>query len=185
MQFRSKGPATTGRHSPRRPPAADRPPSTAWLAAQEAFSAPKPTAASLPVVVVRRARAQEPLDAAGSRAEAPTPAAQMRPARVFRVVGGTAFEAGPDAAAPAEAMAPSASETSPSPRRKRRADTGRRPGPVKIIVEAPSAQVQGPVEAPAGPVSHQAQLETLAAMMGALDAVLGEIAHARGRVFLD
>lgn len=138
-----------------------------------------------PVVVVRRARGPEALETAVSRAEVPTPAAPTRPARVFRVVGGTAYQAGPGPAPQPEPTAHATPEPALSPRRNRRADTGRRPGPVRIIVEAPKAQAPSPVPPAADAMTHKEELETLAAMMSAVDAVLGEIMRARGLVFLD
>lgn len=52
-------------------------------------------------------------------------------------------------------------------------------------MEAPKAQPPGPVPSAAGAMTHKEELETLAAMMSAVDAVLGEIMRARGLVFLD
>lgn len=178
MQFHSKGPTTAGRHPARRPNPADRPPSTAWLAAQEAFSAPRPTAANSPVVVVRRASAQDLMESTGISADGPKPVAAARPARVFRVVGGTAMKADPQSTSPATDTAPPPLETVPV-KRNRRASPDRRPGPVKLIVQASSTPSDSPVASPAPGKSHGEQLHVLKTMMASLDAMLSEIMTAR------
>lgn len=193
MHFRSKAPAAPGRHPSRRRDPADRVPSTAWLAAQEAFSAPRPTPQDAPagpaVVVVRKARAPVPPAGPGEvpdgrPAPAPTPAlgpaaALEKPVRVFRVVtvpvpvpapADVVVPALPVAAAPAAAAA-----TAPT-RRRRRASVApeKQPGPVLRIVQP----VVPPV--PAVPrLTPAEELASLRQLMARLEEVLRDIQQAR------
>jgi hypothetical protein len=183
MHFRSKAPAAPGRHPSRRRDPADRVPSTAWLAAQEAFSAPRSTPLDQPaVVVVRKPRAPVPPavpgEAHASTASAvPGPVAvHEKPVRVFRVVTVPVPTPAPAEAAPvAPAAAVAAPVVAAAPRRRRRSVApDKQPGPVLRIVQPPAPAV------PAAPrMSPREELASLRRLMARLDEVLRDIQQAR------
>ena len=118
------------------------------------------------------------MESTGTAAEGPKPVAATRPARVFRVVGGTAVKADPQSASRATDTAQPQLETVPI-KRTRRANLDRRPGPVKLIVQASSTPSDNPVASPAPGKSYGEQLHVLKSMMASLDAMLSEIMTAR------
>ena len=189
MHIRSK--AQSVHHRPNAQPRdradrSDRAPSTAWLAAQEAFSAPRPVAAEPALVVVRKGRASEaePLaDVAPSAA--PEPA--ERAARVFRVVGAaTALAATASSAGTAETSplaAPAAAPLTATParprQRRRRVDVHKDPGPVLHIVQAPHVATQRAADPAQAGMSRGEEIVALQALMKQLDEVFDAISQAR------
>ena len=189
MHIRSK--AQSVHHRPNAQPRdradrSDRAPSTAWLAAQEAFSAPRPVAAEPALVVVRKGRASEaepPLYVASSAA--PVPA--ERPARVFRVVGAaTAVSATASSAGAAEtnplaspAFAPQAATAVRARQRRRRVDVHKDPGPVLHIVQAPRVASQPAADPAQAGMSRGEEIAALQALMKQLDEVFAAISQAR------
>ncbi len=201
MQFRTKLQAANDRHMPKHRDRADRPPSTAWLAAQEAFSAPRPVAAEPALVVLRKGRAAEPARPAGAKptvaaearrgerpveppAERPAEQPVERPARVFRVVTAAAdvvLTSGPGTTP----LAASSAAPGPTlPRRKRRVDVLKHPGPVRHIVQALPARAVMAAEPPPLSLSSGEAIARLWAEMAGLDAVFSEIHRARSFRFV-
>jgi hypothetical protein len=193
MHFRSK--AQQGHRSKHHEPA-DRMPSTAWLAAQAAFSAPQPVQAQPAVVVVHKSKpaamgwgadqtdAADAADAASSAsAAAGAPEYLERPARVFLVAPAPA---GDSAAAPLQDRAPAAEKAPPAvalrPRRRLHAD--KRPGPVLHITQpTPERAARDVSAAPRGPTIGE-QIASLQAMVAEVNTVLEHIQRARGLQFL-
>lgn len=145
------------------------PPSTAWLEAQAAFSAPAatpaatPAAGPVPVVVVRRSR---PLDAPPEGAQPAGPGTDggtARPARVFRVVSAPAADAGGVTPAPGIPEG-----RPPRPRRARRSQQA--PGVATVISFAVAAT-------PA--LTYREQMARLGELMRALDEALALALRAR------
>ena len=155
----------------------DRAPSSAWLAAQEAFSAPRPVAAEPALVVVRKGRATEAEPSADAACGA-APAPAERPARVFRVVGAATGLS-------AKASSASAAETSPrgvparARQRRRRVDVHKDPGPVLHILQAPRVAAQRAAEPPQTGMSPGEEIAALQVLMRQLDEVFGAISQAR------
>lgn len=169
---------------------ADGPPSTAWLAAQEAFSAPRPAAVEPALVVVRKGRAPELVSQADvPSAIAVTVAAVERPARVFRVVAEAAFgtAAAVDTAlvdaAGAMPEARTAASAAPARRRKRRLDLHKHPGPVTHILQLAAAPTES--ETPPHSLSPGEEIAAMQAAMSHVDAVFDEISRARAFRFVD
>lgn len=179
MHFRSKAHDSprSKRHEP-----ADRMPSTAWLAAQEAFSAPKPAQAEPAVVVVRKIRAPS----MGLGADAATAAAVAqenldRPARVFLVVPEPAEHV---AAAPLQDSPPAAEPVPPAPRQRRRLHADKRPGPVLHITQPTPLQAAREVAPPPRGPSVSDQIASLQALMADVNVMFDHIQRARALHFL-
>ena len=168
--------------------AADGPPSTAWLAAQQAFSEPRPASAEQPQVLVRKGRAPVVHAFAAAPAVAPAAATPMavshnKPARVFRVVSAPAVPPLAAAAEQAAASEPGIAQVQADVPRRRRTAAYKRPGPVLHIVH----ELPAPVPSPAAQAQQlpQHQLRTLVEMLARVDAVLGDIRRARSFQFDD
>jgi hypothetical protein len=177
MHFHNKGRTNAG-HRERQHKPSDRPPSTAWLAAQEAFAAPRPAASNASVVVVRRASAPDLIEVAHAHVGAPTAAVPIRPARVFRVISGPTVGTAPKPADCSAGTAPAPLDT-PPPKRNRRANPERRPGPVKLIVNASVPTLRGLDAPPARGEFYGEQVDALRAMMTSLDGIFTDIMAAR------
>jgi len=186
MHFRSKEQAARARQTSNPREHKPRMPSTAWLAAQDAFSAPRPVPAAEPaLVVVRRGRAPEPELQGLASPAATQPVLADRPARVFRVVTAPAADAGPALPPPELPLAPAAAPAvATQARRRRRVDLDKRPGPVQHIVHATRAPVESVVAAPVRSLSPGEEIAALQAMMARLNAVFDEIGAARAFHFL-
>ena len=193
MHIRSKAQAAHQRpmSNPRdRANGADRAPSTAWLAAQEAFSAPRPAAEEPALVVLRRGRSPELVLHVDASSAATTSLPADRPVRVFRVVSLTAplaVVAGPAAEAGFAAprpVAPKAVWSAPAPRGRRRVDADRHPGPVRHILQSRPVPMESAPEAPGRSMSPNEEIAALRAMMARLDALFGAIGRARAFRFL-
>lgn len=197
MHFRSKAQAAPQDHRPHRRTASERVPSTAWLAAQAAFSAPEPAEAEAALVNVRAFVVPAVAALATPRLATDTPLRPERPARVFLVPSDTpsATEGNaddgskPPPAAGAQqtaettaeippATAPGGPDTQaqpaahkPTPRPRRRVHADKLPGPVLHITRPQQTQAQAPARAPA----RAAAQDPLPAALGSMSA--GEQIH--------
>jgi hypothetical protein len=177
MRTRTNRDSRPGRPRPapeRRPGSA---PSTAWLEAQAAFSAPAatdtpaPAAGPVPVVVLRRSR---PVEALAEPSATPAPGSEAadpgaaRPARVFRVV--SAPTPVPEGAAALQPR-PLDAATRPQPPRPRRARRSQQaPGLATVISFAPPPGAVPP---------YREQMARLGELMRALDEALALAQQAR------
>jgi hypothetical protein len=163
MPFRST--AQPGTHS-------ETPPSSAWLAAQQAFSAHCPVTAAEPVIIVRRARALSADGAHEVAAATPPPKVASKTARIFRIA-----MARVDSAEPELHAAPS--KTSELPRKTRIA-VDKRPGPVlRIVHQLPAVMAEPEAPMPNGGMAR------LREMMAEIDAIFSDIKAAQALRFLD
>ncbi len=178
MQFRST--AKAGMHSDfhhRAPQEVARstpnsaPPSTAWLAAQQAFLSHRPAPAAEPVVTVRRGRALALAVPSADEAQAATPAPEManKPARIFRI---TSAVADSNAALQARSAQPSL-QTGFDLSRQGRIASNKRPGPVLRIVPAAPAVAEPEAQ------TQKESVGALREMLAEIDAILEDIKAAR------
>lgn len=193
MHFRSKGQGSTRFEPSGRHPTADRAPSTAWLAAQEAFSAPKPVPIEHVVVVERKeSLLPAPTPSLEPPATVATPVPAAKAARVFRVVS-QAADAGvqpevSDVQTDETSQARAALATSAAPavrQRVRRLHPSRQPGPVMHIVQAERPSTARAEAPPTRHLSHREQAGVLQVLMGELAAVLDDAVRARAFRFED
>ena len=207
MHFRNKAPAAYPNRRPTRHDTAARVPSTAWLAAQEAFSAPPPAQAEPAVVTVRRAwNPAHNSHATAAAGPGETPSHPERPARVFLVASdnnpapnpapspaaetgaapllAVVRRAGTDAGAPVQPTTPRPAERR-AQRQRRRLHADKLPGPVRLITQPMQAQAARPQAPPAPGPSAGEQLRALKAAMAELKAVFDAIQRARALRFLD
>lgn len=197
MHFRSKAPAAYPSHRPTRQDTAARVPSTAWLAAQEAFSALPPVTAEPAVVTVRKTWNPSGDADTGAASAAETPLRSDRPARVFLVASetspitrpitrpttspstdattGPAAAAAPrlavvpqgEAAGPEQALAPAA-EARRAQRPRRRRHADQLPGPVVLITQPRPEQAQRPLAPQAPQLPSLSTAEQLQALKAAM-----------------
>lgn len=164
----------------------EREPSPAWQAAQQAFSEQPSLAQPQAVVVVRKGRGQvaaAPV-AGGAVADGVAEPQVARPARVFRV---SAVLMPSDEAAEAASGRDdsSVSREGDGPRRRRRAASDKRPGPVVRIV--PGAASRSPLSTLSGPGGEFSvhQVAALHTLLADVDAVVAEIRLAVALEFVD
>lgn len=169
------------------------PPSTAWAAAQQAFSHREQGPADKPVVIVRKGRVMVAAAAApdGAQTVAPRPVPADKPARVFRVAAAWAVSdpaGGFEDVEPALQADPRAAADTPRSThntRKRRVVLEKRPGPVLSIVHAlPALEAQAPVpdQVPMLPLDD---VGAVIEMFASVDAILDDIKRARAFRFVD
>jgi hypothetical protein len=148
------------------------PPSSAWLAAQQAFSAHQPATAAEPVIIVRRARAFSADTADKAAGATPPSTVASKTARIFRITPSRADAAEPDLQA--------ARQMSSELPRKARIAIDKRPGPVlRIVHQLPTAMAEPEAPMPNGGMA------TLRAMMAEIDAIFSDIQAAQDLRFLD
>ncbi|RVU43923.1 hypothetical protein [Rubrivivax rivuli] len=155
-------------------------PSTAWLEAQAAFSAPPAAEAPAPAVglvpvVVRRGRPLEALAdrsaASGSEAAEAAAADAARPARVFRVVSAPAPTPAPmPTPGAAVALAAESLEATRRPRLRRTRRSQQAPGVATVISFAPP---------PGAVLPYREQMARLGELMRAIDEALAVARQAR------
>lgn len=187
MQFHSRTqPVNTPDHpDSARLEAAHALPSTAWLAAQQAFSERQRAPADQPVVIVRKGRVVALSAAQAAEPQAATLAPAGKPARVFRIVSASAASNPAMQAEPSEPAWQGAAARGGDMPRKKRVAIDRRPGPVLRIVHQLPAMDAGPGIPDEASTMPKYRVSELFEMLAGVDAILDDIRFARSLQFVD